>query len=132
MSGQTVEQVALAPQNTQSMSEADCAGKSGTRGRGPFMVIHLCVSSGVITDASCQTYGCPAAIACGSKVTEWVKGKSPSEAAKLTEAEVRGWFVKFPLGKRHCARIAVAALRDAVGNYPAPDGVQRGEHGMEH
>ena len=116
MGVERVEDVALDPRNTKPMSEADCVGRAGTPGRGPYMVIHLEIKEGQIAGASCQTYGCPTAIACGSKLTEWIKGKSPSEASTITDGQIRSWFEKYPLGKWHCARIAATALRDAVAN----------------
>ena len=114
MRGGTVEQEAIAPRHTGAMADATCVGKSGTPGRGPFMVVYLRVTDGIVMEASCQTYGCPAAIACGSKLSEWARGKNPTEAAALSPGQLRGMFRQYPRGKRHCARISVAALRDAA------------------
>ena len=117
MPGQSVEHVALAPKNIGILPQADCTGRAGQAGHGPYIIIFLRLDEDLVADASFQTYGCPAAVACGSKLTEWVKGKTAEEAAGITEEQVRSWFDKFPNGKRHCARIAAKALHDAVACY---------------
>ena len=116
MMEQTVETTALNPRSTHAMADADCIGRSGTPGHGPYMVIYLKLDGGRIGEATCQTYGCPTAIACGSKLTEWVRGKTPAAVSRISPDQIRSWFKKFPLGKRHCADIAAAALRDAAAN----------------
>ena len=122
MAGQTVEEVALHPLRAGDLADADCVGKHGTPGHGPYLVVFLELDGGRIVESSCQTYGCPAAIACGSKLAEYVVGKTVREARYLTPERLRAMFRKYPPGKRHCAKIAVAALRDALDGWAEPAG----------
>jgi len=117
----TIEEAALAARHMGVIPDADAVGRAGTPGHGPYLVVHLKMAGDVIADARCQTYGCPAAIACGSELADWLQGRTAEEAARLTESDVRHWFRNFPAGKWHCARIAVAAAHSAVRSLGPPE-----------
>lgn len=119
MSGPSVEETALAPQHTERLAGADSVGQHGTPGHGPFLVVYLKIEADTVTAASCRTYGCPAAIACGSKLAAWVRGKTLADAWGLTPGMLRSMFADYPPGKRHCSKVAVSALRDAIKRYRA-------------
>ena len=98
------------------MDSPDAIGQAGIPGQGNFLVLHLRLEDDHITDVRFQTYGCPAAIASGSWVAEWVIGKTRDEAAALTATQVREGLGGLPSGKEHGADLAVRALMMAIGS----------------
>jgi len=69
-----------------------------------------------ISEATFLTDGCGATLACGSVVTELVRGKSGYEALKITVQDVIGYLDGLPASHVHCAVLAVQALHDAIKN----------------
>jgi nitrogen fixation protein NifU and related proteins len=102
------------PRNVGTLEHPTAVGSAGTPGRGNYMVIHILLEAGCIRDIRYQTYGCPGAIAAGSAVTELAKGKTVEEAAGITRDAVDGLLGGLPLGKGHCADLAVGALQNAL------------------
>ena len=72
--------------------------------------------TGIITDAKFKTYGCGSAIASSSLVTEWVKGKTLDEAAKLRNSQIAEELALPPV-KIHCSILAEDAIKAAVNDY---------------
>ena len=103
-------------------SEADLAGSgrvsvvgvSGTPGQGPFMAIVLRVSTGAIVSARYTTYGCTVAHACGQWLCTAIEGMALSSARLIDEQALTEGVGHMPLGREHCPRLAVSALRHAV------------------
>ena len=89
-------------------------GQSGVPGEGPFVRIHIRTFNKIIEEASFETYGCPAAIACGSWTAGWIVGKTAEEAMKLDASDLLLLLGGLPLGKEHCATLAIEALRAGV------------------
>jgi len=104
----------LNPRNIGPLEGADAAGTAGTAGEGNFMVIELKLRGEVIETARYQTYGCPAAVAAGSCLTEWVIEMAICDAASITGEALDARLGGLPLGKGHCAALAVEALRAAL------------------
>ena len=102
------------PRNAGELSGADGIGEEGTPGDGPFMRIFVRIEAGAVAEASFLTYGCAAAIASCSLLTETVKGMAVDEAKEVTAEELAEALGGLPLGKRHCPRMAVAALGKAL------------------
>jgi nitrogen fixation NifU-like protein len=73
-------------------------------------------TTGVIEDAKFKTYGCGSAIASSSLVTEWVKGKTIDEAAKLKNSQIAEELALPPV-KIHCSILAEDAIKAAVDDY---------------
>jgi nitrogen fixation NifU-like protein len=71
---------------------------------------------GVIEDAKFKTFGCGAAIASSSLITEWIKGKSLEEAQGIKNQEVAE-YLSLPPVKAHCSVLAEEAVRKAIQNY---------------
>ena len=71
-------------------------------------------SSARSSEARFSTYGCPAATACGQWVASWVAGKSAQAARLLEPGDLERILGGLPLGKQHCARLAVDSLRSAL------------------
>src|SRR4051812_35981727 len=105
------------PRHVGELGDATPIRRQGGPRPGPHMVLYLRIENDVITEARFQTYGCPAAIACGSWVSEWVVGKSVGDVALLTVDEVTEGLGGLPLGKEHCPVLAVGALRDALAFF---------------
>jgi len=106
-----------APRNVGVLADADGKGTAGKPGEGHFVVVYIKVEEGRIMNASFQTFGCPAAIACGSYVTEHVRGQTTEEAFSLSEKEVLAGLGGLPLGKRKNAGLALAGLHAAIEDF---------------
>ena len=105
------------PRNAGKLPDAELVGKDGTPGQGNYMVLHVKVRDDRVEEARFQTYGCPAAIASGSWVTQWILGKTLGEAAALEAGAVIHGLGGLPVGREHCAHLAVNALRDALTQH---------------
>jgi nitrogen fixation NifU-like protein len=84
---------------------------------GDTVQIHLEVEGDKITDSKFITDGCGASIACGSVVTELVKGKTVEEASKLTAEHILAILGGLPVDNLHCAALATDTLKAAIGDY---------------
>jgi nitrogen fixation NifU-like protein len=71
----------------------------------------------IIEDIKFQTFGCGAAIATSSMITEIVKGMSIAEAEKVSNRQVAEELDGLPPAKMHCSNLAADALRAAIANY---------------
>ena len=71
----------------------------------------------IIEDISFQTFGCAAAIATSSMITELAKGKTLDEAYNITRNDVAAALDGLPPIKMHCSNLAADALRDAIDKY---------------
>ena len=83
------------------------------------MKVFLKVEDGVIQDIKFQTYGCGAAIASSSMMSELVIGKTLQEALDLTNDQVADALGGLPAPKLHCSNLAADALHDAIKNFQA-------------
>ena len=101
----------------KSLAEADAIGQDGIPGEGPYMTLYLRLEGENIAEASFETYGCPAAIACGSWLTQWITGKTADAASIITADDLMRVVGGLPLGKEHCASLAVNALRSAMRSW---------------
>jgi nitrogen fixation NifU-like protein len=113
----TVQSEAAAPYHLQPMPDADFTGAAGVAGQGPYLQLYAKVNGDLVTAASYQTYTCPNAIACGSWVTRWMEGRGPEMLAKLEAEDLMRILGGLPLGKEHCAQLAVTALRDLLAQW---------------
>ena len=71
----------------------------------------------IITDAKFQYLGCPASAACGSIITQIVKGKTLRRAEKITEEEIIEKLGSLPVDECHCATLVLTTLRNAIKKY---------------
>ncbi|MGH7326086.1 MAG: Fe-S cluster assembly scaffold IscU [Candidatus Rokuibacteriota bacterium] len=78
-------------------------------------------SSGLIEDAKFKTFGCGSAIASSSLATEWLKGKTLAEAAKIKNTDIVN-ELKLPPVKIHCSVLAEDAIKAALADYKAKHG----------
>lgn len=102
------------PRNMGIPTDAVVIGVAGVPGEGPFLRLSLQLEGGAIADARFETYGCPIAIGCGSWLTGWVKGKTRAQAGVIEAGDLELVLGGLPLGKEHCAQLAVQALKQAL------------------
>ena len=81
------------------------------------MRIYLKIENDVITDIKFQTFGCGAAVATSSMITEMVKGENIKEALKISNQNVAEALGGLPPVKMHCSNLAAQALKAAIDNY---------------
>jgi len=112
------------PRNVGVIENADGVGKVGNPVCGDIMELTIKVEEGVITDARFRTFGCGAAIATSSMVTELVKGKTIEEALKLSNKAVAEALGGLPPIKMHCSVLAEQALKSAIEDYLKKTGQQ--------
>jgi len=105
------------PRNVGEIENADGIGKVGNPVCGDIMNLYIKVENNVITDAKFKTFGCGAAIATSSMVTELVKGKTIDEALAISNSAVAEALGGLPPIKMHCSVLAEEALRSAIEDY---------------
>ncbi|MFA4842931.1 MAG: Fe-S cluster assembly scaffold protein NifU [Candidatus Omnitrophota bacterium] len=105
------------PRNVGDMPDADGIGHVGNPMCGDIMELYIKVRDNVIVDAKFKTFGCGAAIATSSMVTELVKGKTVDEALKISNRAVAEALGGLPAIKMHCSLLAEEALKSAIDDY---------------
>ncbi len=105
------------PRNVGDMPDADGVGTEGNPTCGDVMQIFIKVKDGKIVDAKFKTFGCGAAIAVSSMITELVKGKTLEEALSISKETVANELGGLPAQKMHCSNLGADALRKAIEDY---------------
>lgn len=105
------------PHNVGEIPNADGIGKVGNPQCGDVMWLYIKVKDNIITDIKFKTFGCGAAIAVSSMVSELAKGMTLDEAMKLTPAAVADKLEGLPSNKMHCSNLGAQALHEAIKNY---------------
>ena len=114
------------PRNAGDMENPDGIGHVGNPVCGDIMELYIKVEKDIIIDAKFKTFGCGAAIATSSMVTEIVKGKSISEALKISNKAVVEALDGLPPVKIHCSVLAEEALKSAIEDYFEKTGERKG------
>lgn len=107
------------PRNVGDIEGADGTGQVGNPVCGDVMRITIKVEDDRIADIKFRTFGCGAAIATSSMVTELVKGKTLDEAMKISNKAVADALGGLPTPKMHCSNLAADALHKAIEDYRA-------------
>ncbi|MFH1542325.1 MAG: Fe-S cluster assembly scaffold protein NifU [bacterium] len=105
------------PHNVGSMENPDGIGHIGNPTCGDIMEMYIKVKDNVIVDCKFKTFGCGAAIATSSMVTDLVKGKTIEEALKISNHAVVEALDGLPPRKLHCSVLAEDALKSAIDDY---------------
>jgi nitrogen fixation NifU-like protein len=105
------------PRNVGEIENPDGVGKVGNPVCGDIMELYIKVKEGVIIDAKFKTFGCGAAIATSSMVTELVKNKTIEDALKISNRAVAEALGGLPPIKMHCSVLAEEALKNAIDDY---------------
>ena len=107
------------PRNVGEIESPDGIGHVGNPVCGDIMELYIKVNNSTIVDAKFKTFGCGAAIATSSMVTEMVKGKSIEEALEISNRAVAKALDGLPPIKMHCSVLAEEALKSAIEDYLA-------------
>ena len=114
------------PNNVGSLDSRDnsvCTGLVGAPECGDVMKLQIKVGEdGKIEDAKFKTFGCGSAIAASSLATNWITGKSISEAEKLSNVEIVE-ELSLPPVKIHCSVLAEDAIKAAIKDYQSKQGI---------
>ena len=105
------------PHNVGEIAEADGIGEIGNPVCGDMMTFYIKVKDNKLEDVKYKTFGCGAAIAVSSMVSDMVKGKTLEEALKVTPAMVAKELEGLPKNKFHCSNLGAQALRKAIRDY---------------
>ncbi len=105
------------PRNVGDIPDADGMGEVGNPVCGDIMNVYIKVADDRIADIKFKTFGCGAAIAVSSMITEMAKGKTLKEAMKIKNADVAEALGGLPPNKLHCSNLGADALHGAIKNY---------------
>jgi len=110
------------PHNLGKIKDADGSAEVGNMACGDVMKLYIKVEEDRIKDVKFETYGCAAAIATSSVITDLVKGKTIAEAIEMTNEDVVEALDGLPPIKIHCSLLSVEALAAAIYNYLKKEG----------
>lgn len=105
------------PRNAGVIEDADGVGEVGNPMCGDMMTFYIKVKDDLLEDVKFQTFGCVAAIAVSSMVSEMAKGKRLEEAQQITNKSVAETLGGLPQNKMHCSNLGAEALALAIKNY---------------
>ncbi len=105
------------PRNVGELENPDGVGKVGNPVCGDIMKIFIRVENNIIKDIKFKTFGCGAAIATSSVLTEMAKNKTLQEALKINNKMVADALGGLPGNKMHCSNLAANALHEAIRDY---------------
>jgi len=117
MYGKKVMDHFMSPRNVGEIKDADGKGEVGNPVCGDIMTFYIKVKDNKIVDVKFKTFGCGAAIAVSSMVSEMAKGKTVDEALKITNKNVAKELGGLPKNKLHCSNLGADALHKAIENY---------------
>lgn len=113
------------PRNMGEIPDADGVGTVGNPVCGDLMSIYIKVKDNRIEDIKFKTFGCGAAIATSSMITELAKGKTLDEAMKISRGDVADNLGGLPPIKMHCSNLAADGLHAAIQDYLKKKGAQK-------
>jgi nitrogen fixation protein NifU and related proteins len=105
------------PQNVGEIKDADGIGEVGNPVCGDMMTFYIKVKDNKLEDVKFKTFGCGAAIAVSSMVSQIARGKTIEEALKITNKDVADELGGLPKNKLHCSNLGADALHAAIRNY---------------
>ena len=105
------------PRNVGEIKDADGIGEVGNPVCGDMMTFYIKVSDGKLVDIKYKTFGCAAAIAVSSMISELALGKTIDEALEITNRMVAEALGGLPKAKYHCSNLGADALKAAIEDY---------------
>ena len=115
------------PRNVGEIKDADGAGTVGNPVCGDMMTFYIKVKDDRLEDIKFKTFGCGAAIAVSSMISEMAKGKTLEEAMKITPRSVADELEGLPKNKFHCSNLGAQALQKAIQDYLSKKKAQGGQ-----
>ncbi len=110
------------PRNVGEIPDADGIGDVGNPTCGDTTKVFIKVENNVIKDIKFKTFGCAAAIASSSMLTEMAKGKTLEDALQITDEAVAEMLDGLPPQKMHCSNMAADAMHKAIEDYKSRQG----------
>lgn len=111
------------PRNVGEIADADGIGEVGNPICGDMMTFYIKVKDGRITDIKFKTFGCGAAIAVSSMMSEMAIGLSLDEALKVSNSAIAEALGGLPPNKMHCSMLGQTALARAINDYKKKNGM---------
>lgn len=105
------------PRNVGEIENADGIGEVGNPVCGDMMTFYIKVKDNILEDIKFKTFGCGAAIAVSSMISEMAMGKTIDEALKITNEKVAEELGGLPPNKMHCSNLGADALHKAIEDY---------------
>ena len=115
------------PRNVGEIEDADGVGEVGNPVCGDMMTFYIKVKDNRLADIKFKTFGCGAAIAVSSMVSEMAMGKTLEEALKITPKSVADELEGLPKQKFHCSNLGAQALQEAIQDYRSKKGEAGGK-----
>jgi nitrogen fixation NifU-like protein len=112
----------MQPRNVGEIEDADGVGEVGNPVCGDMMTFYIKVNDNRLADVKFKTFGCGAAIAVSSMVSEMAKGKTIEEAMAITNHSVAEELGGLPKNKFHCSNLGADALHKAIEDYLSKKG----------
>ena len=113
------------PRNMGEIKDADGVGVVGNPTCGDVMNIYIKVKDDKLEDIKFKTFGCGAAVATSSMITELARGKTLDEAIEITRNDVADALEGLPPVKMHCSNLAADGLRAAIEDYRKKKGGEK-------
>jgi nitrogen fixation NifU-like protein len=110
------------PRNVGEIENPDGVGEVGNPVCGDMMTFYIKVEDGRLADVKFKTFGCGAAIAVSSMISEMAMGKTIEEAMKISRADVADELGGLPTQKMHCSNLGADALHKAIEDYLSKKG----------
>jgi nitrogen fixation protein NifU and related proteins len=107
----------MTPHNVGEIQDADGKGEIGNPVCGDMMTFYIKVKDNIIEDVKFKTFGCGAAIAVSSMVSDLAIGKTLEQALKITNKDVAKELGGLPKNKMHCSNLGADALHEAIKDY---------------
>ena len=117
----------MSPRNVGEIEDADGIGEEGNPVCGDMMTFYIKVKDNRLEDIKFKTFGCGAAIAVSSMVSEMAKGKTLEEAMKITPELVAEELEGLPKNKFHCSNLGAQALQKAIKDYQSKQKTKGGK-----
>jgi nitrogen fixation NifU-like protein len=105
------------PRNVGEIADGNAKARVRSSADGDLLQLHLKIEEGVIREAKFKVYGCGAAIAAGSMLTEAITGKTVAEVRRITNQQLSDQMGGLPPEKIHCSILAEQAIRAALEDY---------------
>jgi len=105
------------PRNVGELSDANARASVRSSADGDMLQLHLKLEHGIVSEARFKVYGCGAAIATGSVLTELVIGKSPDQLRRITNEHLSELMGGLPPEKVHCSVLGEQAIRAALDDW---------------